>query len=405
MMMGNWTFHAYVMAPDGKSNIIHLHDGMEVIRGNQRIKLTGWEIPYNPRDLMWHPDCKQVAMWAPVTKEEPRRAIALMDVTRLSPSYRPEDPPPYKVIYRSTEQRSPFGFEWSPQGDALFVVESVYEPETSTYFGEIVRVDLSRPDKPRTIVRLPGHIDFFMPPVSRFERGEGPSPRPYFLIFGHREGLFYVDPEGKQARRVSEIPAVGLHNVEWNPREDKNEVTLFFRRPVVSSDGRTFAGVWVVDIGAFEKQGDAALRSLYDGRDIHTLWYSPRGTYITWASPNAVWFQPPSAKEDQIVRIDPPAPGLGEVKGATWSDDESRLALTIGNTVFVYVLATKDIYQVASFGETSSHFCAEPRWVGNDLFLSVFEDAGAQRKKPGTRQLRFGKPKPKPESGEAPDGQ
>jgi hypothetical protein len=35
--------------------------------------------------------------------------------------------------------------------------------------------------------------------------------------------------------------------------------------------------------GAAETSEDYA-ENLHDQLDIHTLWYSPRGTYMTWAS-------------------------------------------------------------------------------------------------------------------------
>lgn len=409
-MQGNWTYHAYSMAHDGKTNIVHRADGIEVHRaGSSRPIVVPVPIAYIPRDMMWHPDSKRVAFWvaapprdlAPWIKEQEERerayglpkqerkanervgptnvrSLAVMDVTRLSSSTNPDDLP-FEIVYQMSPTASPFGIEWSPKGEAIFVIERSVEPTTRQNCGTITRIDLNATDKAKVIVTMPGMIDFFMPPTSRFERGDGPSSSDYKIVFGHIDGLYLCDPDGGNVRRVSHVPAVGLYNVEWNPKPNKDEMILFFRRPVTSDDGRTFTGVYRVDV----PRGDAAptLEQLYDGTDIHTLWYSPRGTYMTWASPNGVWFRRPEDPPAKVVQVDAPiAEGAPlEVKGVSWSDDERRLAFVASNRLYVCDVPTGDAkaepYEAAVFGEAASHFGAEPRWVGDQVYLSVFEDA------------------------------
>lgn len=55
-------------------------------------------------------------------------------------------------------------------------------------FTQIQRIPMPNGGTPRRIVRVAGVIDFFMPPVSRFENGSGPDRHPYEIIFGAREG-------------------------------------------------------------------------------------------------------------------------------------------------------------------------------------------------------------------------
>jgi hypothetical protein len=409
-MQGNWTYHAYSMAHDGRTNIVHRADGIEVHRsGAGRPTVIPMAIPYIPRDFMWHPDCKRVAFWvaappldispwvreleereraygAPKRERRPGerigpsavRSLAVMDTTRL-PSSVGEDDKPYEIIYQMSPTASPFGVEWSPKGEAVFVIERAIEPTTRQNVGTITRIDLNDTSKPRVIVTMPGMIDFFMPPTSRFERGEGPSTTDYKIVFGHIDGLYLCGPEGDNVRRVSNIPAVGLYNVEWNPRPTRDELILFFKRPVTSDDGRTFTGVYRVSI----PRGDEAptLEQVYDSTDIHTLWYSPRGTYMTWASPNGIWFRRPEDGADKVVQVDAPVVDGAplEVKGVSWSDDERKLAFVATNRLYVCEVpaegAAPEPYEVATFGETASHFAAEPRWVGDQVFLSVFENA------------------------------
>lgn len=396
-MENNWTYHAYSMSHDGKSTIVHRPDGIELVRqGRPNVRLE-MELPYNPRDFYWHPDCKRVAFWVVHTPKPKRpgqivhaaRSVAVMDVTRVPATVRPGDPPPYEVVYVSPPDMAPFGLEWSPRGDALYLIQRGLDPVTNESYGALTRIELNDVDDPKEIVRMPGGLDFFMPPVSRFERGEGPSSAKYQIIFGHMEGLYTVEPDGKNPQRLSQLPAVGLYNIEWNPKPNMNQVILFFRRPIPGGDGRTFVGAYLVRLDdLLRRRGDAeaeagakpAIEQLYDGTDVHTLWYSPRGTYMTWATPWGLWFRRPDDAPDKTVQVTIPAQPEGaalEIKGVTWKDDESKLAFTAGNKLFVYEVGSKEAFQVAEFGKDNTTFAAEPRFVGDEVYLTAFEDANA----------------------------
>lgn len=400
-MRGRWTHHAYSMAHDGAMTIVHTTDGIELVRGTKNIKVP-LLLPYNPRDFMWAPDSKRVCFWVPTTLNGTEvRGLAVMDASRIHSTPELGDSP-YKIVYAVPGNRQPYGVEWSPKNDCLFVIEIEYEEGGGSY-GVIQQVDVDS-KRVKQVVRMPGPFDFFMPPVSRFERGEGPSTESYRLIFGHREGLFLVDPDGKNLVKLSEIPAQGLQNIEWNPNPRKNEVILFFRRPVANSKGETFGGAWRVDINlalqaAKDRVGGAAETSvefaenLHDGLDIHTLWYSPRGTYVTWASENALSFRRPEAKPDTTVVIVAPETDDGiplPIKGVTWHDKEKLLAYTAGNRCYVYDLDTKKSLLVAEMGKPDTHFLAEPRFVKDQVFVSLFEDMKAliaeQKDKPRFKQ-------------------
>lgn len=410
----SFTYHAYSMAHDGKSFIVHQRDGIELHRQGKPKVLITMDLPFTPRDFMWHPDNKRVAFWCLHTPKRerpgqivsPRRSVAVMDVTKLGNSAPAAgDTSFYEVVYSARADQTPFGLEWSPKGEALFVVERGTDPVDRSPFGVITRIDLNQTDKPKEIVRMPGDIDFFMPPVSRFERGEGPSTAPYQLVFGHVEGLYTADPETGRAQQLSDLPAVGLYNIEWNPQPRKNEVILFFRRPVHGRDGRTFAGVFLVRLDRLLKRaseptspeaadaGPPAIEQLYDDLDIHTLWYSPRGTYVTWASPWGLYYRRPDDPPSKMVQlaVPPQADGVQlEIKGVTWSDDERKLAFTAGNKLFVCELPQNEIYEVYSLGRDTTHFLAEPRFIGDEVFVSCFEDAQASGRV--TDKIQFGMP-------------
>lgn len=401
-MEQSFTHHAYSMAHDGKTTIVHLPDGIEVYRQGRPKVVLLMLLHYNPRDFYWHPDSKRVAFWVLDTPKaeragqsvRPRRAVAVMDVTNLPSNIRPGDPPPYDVVYTSTPDKEPFGLEWSPRGDALYIIEKGAEIETSESYGAITRIELSNTDSPREIVKVPGSLDFFMPPVSRFERGEGPSAQPYSILFGSMEGLYTVNPDGTRPERLSDVPAIGLYNVEWNPKTSTRQVALFFKRAVPSATGRMFVGAYLVRLDMLRQRGTEveapeareareaeAIEQLYDGTDVHTLWYSPRGTYVTWATPWGLWYRRPEDKPGTEVQVQIPAnPEVEgttlEVKGVTWHDSERKLAFTAGNKLFICELPSNEVYQVAQFGtDSTSTFAAEPRFVGEEVFLTAFEDA------------------------------
>jgi hypothetical protein len=403
-MEGNWTWRAYSMAHDGKTTIVFLPDGIEIHRPGRPVVQIIMELPYNPRDFYWHPDSRRVAFWVAHTPKatrpgqltQARKAVAVMDVTKVS-SWKVGDPPPYDVVYSTTPETAPFGLEWSPRGDALYLIQRGLDMETNQSYGVVTRIELNDIEHPKEIVRMPGALDFFMPPVSRFERGEGPSNASYQILFGSIEGLYTIDPDGKNAQRLSQIPALGLFNVEWNPKPSKKEVIVFFRRAVPSADGRTFVGAYLVRIDELQRRpvaatpatpeaadpnaapaGRPAIEQLYDGLDVHTLWYSPKGTYITWATPWGVWFRRPDDKPEQTVQVQIPPQAEGEpleVKGVTWHDSERKLAFTAGNKLFICELPSNEVYQVAEFGEATSTFAAEPRFVGEEVYLTAFENA------------------------------
>ncbi len=404
-VIGRWTHHAYRISHDEKTVIVHLEDGIQVIQGEKRVRYTMNLRAHNPREFLFSPDSKQVVFWAPTNEEHPNKRIALMDMTRLPPG-----DPRYSIVYDPAHGVQPFGMEWSPAGDALFVIERV--SESGIAYTQIQRLEMPSGGRPKLIVRVAGVIDFFMPPVSRFESSGKKSRAPYQIIFGAQDGLYLTDPHGRRQRRISKLPALGLHNIEWNPIEDKNQVVLFFRFPVRGPDGRKFQGVYLVDLdkmGDRPEDEDHFIEQLYEGVDIHTLWFSPKGTYVTWSSKSTLWFRRPEAAYDEVVELevlDDEGRPL-QMRGVTWNDDETRLAFTAENRVLVFdverhLREQEEAAKAAAAGETAAAatedeeeeelppnpypiaefprgFAAEPVWMGEEVFLTVVEDVTEER--------------------------
>lgn len=398
-----WTFHSYKQSHDGQATILHREEGFEVVFGGTSKKFEVDLMHYNPREFMWHPDSRQVLFWGALDEDgkpphgsvrHRHEYIQLMDVRSMvgdEPWKLAYDPAKtHKVEGPTTDKEvmdpHPFGFEWSPAGEAFFVIERLYYKNDPgrAYETAIQRIELSSLTNAKEIVRTQGQIDFFMPPVSRFEDGTGPSRKPYRLAFGHSEGLFVVDPKpGTTPRKLSSLPAIDLHNIEWNPDENAPEqLLLFFKRAAPGSDGKVFAGVILVHLDRIGHEGKGPwCEQLYDKTDVHTLWFSAKGTYATWAAKEFVGYRKPlDPKDKTVVVVCKSKEGeLLEVKGTMWHPNERHLAITAGARLFVHDAQQGTTTEIAHFGDNDSmNFTAEPRWVGNTILFTQVEDVMAQ---------------------------
>ena len=394
-MANRWTFHSYRLSHDGERNIIHHHDGVYLLKGGRATFLEMNLNQHNPRDFMWGPSSRRLIFWAPHEAGKTSKRVAIMDTNTASA----DDEQPYQVLYDPAEHweddeqmHLPFGIEWSPRGDAVYVAERLFpkpKPGEALSRGNVssalIKIELSglKATKVTELFRIPTQMDFFMPPVSRFENGSGPSNKGYWIVFGAPDGLYLVNPRGKdvEPRRISSLPATGLYNIEWNPKE--NQLALYFKRPSAGSGGKIFRGVWLVHldrIGHEEEMGEA-FEQLYSRVDLHTLWYSPNGTYVTWSGPDEVAYRRPEDPPEKTVYIethDPETNEFLEIKGCAWHHDERWLAYTAGTTLFVHDAEELVNYEIMRFSEEDKDFIAEPEWIGDRVILTLFEDVTAE---------------------------
>jgi hypothetical protein len=379
-MAGNWSFHAYKRSHDGKHNVVFRADGFDLVKNGRSIRYA-YGFQYNSeRGFYWHPNNDRICYFGSNEQEgDGGRVVVVLELARCTPDQDGQKPP-HKTFYVPPPGHVPFGLEWSPKGDALYILEKLRED--GVMYSRLIRVTLA--GKITQIARINGLIDFFMPPVSRYENGEGSSTARYYIVFGHPTGLYLTDPTGRvPTQHVSNVPAVGLHNIEWHPR--KNQVLLFFQRGTVGPDGKRFRGVYLVHLdrqGREEKLGKM-LEPLYDDTDVHTLWYSPSGTYATWATPDAIYIRKPGDPAEKTVEIVATHDELElEIKGVTWHRNERKIAFTAGNHLFVHELGQESARptRLATFGRDTTHFTAEPIWLGDEVYLTVFQDLTRREK-------------------------
>ena len=77
------------------------------------------------------------------------------------------------------------------------------------------------------------------------------------------------------------------------------------------------------------------------------------------------------------------------IKGAIWNKDETRLAVTAGNQVWIYHTKTKKTSLYYEFGQGLTHFCAEPVWMGDRLLLTIVEDIRLSGRRPSFNGARL----------------
>lgn len=362
-------------------------DLIEIRRGGRTV-VVPVELAGGNREVRWSTESRYVSLFA---KVEGRMRLIAFDTEEMAGT-----PAPIVLWTPPHENEVLFAQEWMPGGEGLSVLTRFYEG--SEGFCAIYDVPFAKgkPGDSRQVLRMRGHLDWEAMPVSRFEDGDGPSKEPWKRFYGTYDGLWISDRFGTERKRVAGIAARTLANIDWNPQPDKLQGALFYPRTVNSTTGDVFKGLHFVEL---LPDGEVRRMHLYEQGDIHTLWYSPKGTYIAWATPEAVYIVS-SADPTQLLEIGPPTPeaarkarrttrqrpGQGYlqppgISGCYWKRDESQLLFTANDRVYVYVLATGDVYEVTRVETRNPGFVADPRWLDDEqtIVFTYFEDVGYER--------------------------
>ena len=262
-------------------------DLVEIRRGGRSVLL---QIEFTSiRELRWSPDNRWLAYWA---QHQGKLRLLAVDTADLAST-----PVPI-VLYDPPAGQVPFAHEWVPAGDALSVIVRFYEGSEGFSMILLVPFAKGKAGEPRQVLRMRGHLDWESIPASRFEDGDGPSKEPWQRLYGAYDGLWISDPEGTDRRRVAGMAAVGLQNIEWTPEARKTQAVLYFARTAYGEAGESYKGLHLIDLSS----GELKRVQLHPTSDVHTLWYSPKGTYVTWATPEGV-FIVPSARPTEMLTI------------------------------------------------------------------------------------------------------
>ncbi|MCA8920523.1 MAG: hypothetical protein KDD82_01870 [Planctomycetes bacterium] len=394
-MSHRWAWHAYVQAHHGDTCVVHLEDGFVLHDGKRGVKYELDLRMNTPRDFIWHPDCRYLAFWAPTSCDEPRKRAAVLDVTKQVPGAKPD----YTILYDPEPDHEPLSMEWAPDGKALLIMELVFEDNAA--YTVLRRVALrSEGDPGKELVRVQGRIDFFSSPTTRYEYGAGSTDEPFSVVFGAVDGLYTVPGDGALSpHRLAKVPAEGLETAEWSPTGEQFAVYV---NPATSDKGEGLQGLYLVDVN---RPDDERLVRLYENLDVHTLWFSAKGTYVLWAtSPlpgrpsstdseiHVVSTKDPS-QVTRIKQVDPQGTPLA-ITGVCMNKEETRVAYTAANRVFVYDLESGKRAQIAHYPLNDPEmirFAADPRWVKDRVVVSVYEDVSKYKTtvcRPPTFDLR-----------------
>lgn len=365
--------HNFRVSPD-KQWIIHPDLQKGVLRV---IGLDGRETEVEglmlAEDLMISPDSRYVAMFRLLPNTNPSEVgIVLVDLS--APNREPT------ILHRTSKAIR--GLEWSPKGDALYFLE-METLKTGTQVHYLKKVGTSGVGA-LVVATSYSLIDFFQPPVSRFADGQGPSRKSYRVVYGSADGLFIVEPEGRGLERVSDVPASGIDNLEWSPTSEMIAIT--YKTPRISSL-KNFRGVVLF---RREKSGWKD-QQLYDGLDVHTLWWSPDGRYCGFATYHGMHIYDVEKDQSHEIAVPPrqlPPPAEGEpapaprpraIRSFSWSADSKSVVIAGDNAVFLCRLGSDGVSEPELVYEedvATSSFIADCHILANGkIIYTLYEDA------------------------------
>lgn len=364
---GGMVHHNFKMSHDGK-NILSFDPthGINIIRnGGEKINI---DASIYTRELVWDPTNRYFAF---IATKDGGDALQFVDIRQQLPQAR--------EVYQVKAPGNIKGLEWSPRGPELYWIERQVEERGLVYF--LKRIDV-RSRSQVTLVKSYDAIDFFMPPVSSFENGQGPldPSETYAIAYGTRRGLFLLDRDGGEPKILCEAPADGVNNLEWSP--DRKHLVIYFQRNFRSEKLGELRGVMLAHLE--ESDPKKVMECLLESPNIHTLWFSPDSKYVLWAKESGCFYRKPDAVGEKGILV-PNAVKILEdgteeeqfdkkVKGAIFNNDSTRLAITAGNQVWVHEPANKKTIVYHEIESSEAYFLAEPRWKGDELILTIFEN-------------------------------
>lgn len=311
-------------------------------------------------EYYWSPDSTMIAYTA---LEQIRVALYRDAEIRLLNLRSNQD----RLLYR-LEDGYIHGLEWSPHGDAMYFLELINEPERQV--GYLKRLDLS--GNVTLIARSNGRIHWFGVPTTYFEYGQGNSRQDYRIVYGIDDGVFICDRDGGNTIRIIDYPGDGVDNVEWSPQGDR--LAMNFRYPQIGDDGTTLQGLYLVVL----QEGMPVYYPLYEGLDVHTLWWGPEGVWLSYANANTLYLYNQRTGERRELTME-------NLRGFHFSDDGEQIVITAANKVYLYLIneeqeERRGPFQVMEHGDPSVEFLAEPQFFGREIIFTVFEDVEARER-------------------------
>jgi hypothetical protein len=373
LMIGGWTVKGYISSPDRKHLFIHRFDGFAVSKDGGEPVEYKWA--FNSRDVQWSPDSKRFLAWTSTGD------LACFELDALGPGGTPR----FTILRKAPPGKRPGGCEWGPDGNDAYFIELWDDPQGKVH-GSLQRVGMQNgtATSVATVLSHSTGIRFYSPPVSRFQHGAGPIAAPYQIFVGAFDGCYLVNPNGKDFEQLTAGTADGVDNLEWSPDPKKEKILINFFMPTKGTAASELKGLYLVhlDRRAQGKKGEQLFEQLHDKLDVHTIWFSPHGKYATWVTWEGIYIREVEGKADTVKKIvirDSDAKGQLEVRGCSWNEAETKLAVAASNRLFVYDIAKDQKWTVARCGKEDRTFAAEPVWRGDDVTFSTYTDMVPRR--------------------------
>ncbi len=368
LMIGQWTAKGFIASPDRKHLFIHRFDGFAISKDGGAPVEYKWS--FNNRDVQWSPDSKRFLAWTSTGD------LACFELDSIGPGGTPRS----SILRKAQPPKRTGGVEWGPDGNDAYFIE-LWDDAQNKVRGTLQRVSIQNgvATGVATVLSHTAGIRFYNPPVSRFQHGAGPIAEPYKIFVGAKDGLFLVNPDGKGFEQLTPAIADGIDNLEWSPDPKKEKLLINFFMPTKCAGANELKGLYLVhlDRKTKDKKGEALFEQLHDKLDVHTIWFSPHGKYVTWVTWDGIYIREVEGKADTVKKIvikDSDSKGQIEVKGCSWNEAETKLAVAASNRLFVYDVAKDQKWTVARCGKEGRTFTAEPVWRGDDVTFSTFTD-------------------------------
>ena len=331
LMVGKWSGHAYHRSPDGKTLIHHELDGIRVQRGKTSVKYV-IQLRGYARDFEFSPTHPERVVFLRAEPNATGSRVALLDLSELSAK------PSLRVVYTPTKGDSPYQVSWGAAGDVLWVLSSRKgdsEGAPPIHLWHQVRLA----DGHVSEVASAPEVKFMAPYLD-------PKTKRSKFVYGDAAGIHLVDPTKPGVPLLLSRVVIGskrTHDRTWTYAKGRNHLALAF-----TSD--RMKGVYLVDIErlvAARAKAKAPARDDYD-RDafdrvsrtpsVHTLWFSPRGTYLTGADKAVIFLRRtrgPREKPTRFEIMDTERLQLRRVRGVRWNEAETKLAVIVDNEIWV----------------------------------------------------------------------
>jgi WD40 repeat protein len=315
--------HAYWLGPRGRILITQTIKGLAEVGGRE------WAVEGRLSGLVISPDERYLATRARIGSDT---RVQLWDLS-AQPSPKPRH---LQMVGTPSE------FAWSVRGDALLVSTLSGSPLVM----RVVRFPLAGEAR---VVLTPKTLGTLR---SRHQAPDRHVDTKAAALFVEESGLHVLGPKAKVLQRVAFKKPFPYGDIEWSP--DLRRVALRSARP--KDGGHSLLNI---DLSTGSIQEENLPRT-------HTLWWSPRGTYLSAAGRESVWIS--RAGQGRVV-----FKAAGEtVNGFTWSPDESYLIVALTQRVLRVPLGTDPPTELLTTGAgtmiVNPNFDAEGR-----LILTVLE--------------------------------